>query len=368
MSSAVQSLAAPERPASSETLLWQAVDSLIDRSPGLHDLRAHGLHLLAARRWRAQGVPMPSTLAAEERVAAVVSLLVRPLLERVVPSVDGPIVVLKGPEVAHRYPSPHLRPYGDLDLLVADAPAAHRALLAVGFAPVGDPNLYIDIHHERPLVWPGVPLVIELHSRPKWIDWVSAPPVADLLEAAVGSAVGVKGVSTLHPAHHALVTAVHSWAHTPLRRLGEIVDVALLADAVDRSELRRQAEQWGIARLWRTTERVADELLAGGHAAWPLRVWGRNLLRVRERTVLENHLAAWLSGFSAQSFGGAVAAMTGQIVDDLRPAAEETWRSKGRRTLQAVGRSSVRLSQHHDELGDEAFKLRRAPRPAVRGK
>ena len=360
--------APPGRPASSGTLIWEAVDSLIDRSPGLHDLRAHGLHLLAARRRRAQGVPMPAELAAEERVAAVVSLMVRPLLERVVPAVEGPILVMKGPEVAHRYPSPHLRPFGDVDLLVADARAAHRALLAAGFFPVGDPNLYIDIHHERPLALPGLPLVIELHSRPKWIDWTSAPPVAELFEAAVESAVGVDGVSTLHPAHHALVTAVHSWAHAPLRRLGEIVDVALLANVAERVELCRQAEQWGISRLWRTTERVADELLAGGHPAWPLRVWARNLLRVRERTVLENHLAAWLSGFSGRSFGGAVAAMTGQIVDDLRPAAEETWRSKGRRTLQAVGRSSVRLSQHHDELGDEAFKLRRAPRAAVRGK
>jgi hypothetical protein len=364
MSSAAQELAPPERATSSETPIWHAVDSLIDRSPGLHDLRAHGLHLLAARRWRAQGFPLPSELSAEERVAAVVSLMVRPLLERVVPAVDGPILLMKGPEVAHRYPSPHLRSYGDVDLLVADAGAAHRALLAAGFVHVGDPKLYIEIHHERPLVWPGVPLVIELHSRPKWIEWASEPSVAELLEAAVPSAVGVDGVSTLHPAHHALVTAVHSWAHAPLRRLGEIVDVALLADGVDRVELRRQAEQWGISRLWRTTERVADELLAGGQVAWPLRVWARNLFRARERTVLENHLASSLSGFSAQPFGRAVAGMAGQIFDDLRPAAEETWRSKGRRTLRAVGRSSVRLSQHHDELGDDAFKLRRAPRAA----
>src|SRR5918999_6237008 len=112
MSSALQSLATPERPASSETLIWEAVDSLIDRSPGLHDLRAHGLHLLAARRRRAQGVPMPAELAAEERVAADVSLMGRPLLERGVPAVEGPILVVKGPEGAHRYPSPHLRPFG----------------------------------------------------------------------------------------------------------------------------------------------------------------------------------------------------------------------------------------------------------------
>jgi hypothetical protein len=356
--------AAPERAPPGRPEVWRAVDGLIDRSPGLHDLRAHGLHLLAARRWRARGLPVPSELSAEERVAALVSLMVRPLLERVVAAVDCPVLVMKGPEVAHRYPSPHLRAFGDVDLLVADAPAAQRTLLAAGFVPVGDPSLYVDIHHERPLVWPGIPLTLELHSRPKWVDWASAPPIDALLEAAVPSAVDVEGVSTLHPAQHALITAVHSWAHAPLRRLGEILDVALLADDVDRAELRRQAKQWGISRLWQTTEGAADELFAGGRRAWPLHGWARNLSRVRERTVLENHLASWLSGFSAQEFGRAVAAGAGQVVDDLRPAADETWRSKGRRTVQAVGRSSVRLSQHHDELGDDAFRLRRARRAA----
>jgi hypothetical protein len=361
MSVPARTVRSPDGAAAGSTV-WAAADSLIDRSPGLHDLRAHGLHLLAARRWRDQGAPVPSELAAEERVAALVSLMVHPLLEQVVLAVDGEVVLMKGPEVAQRYPFPHLRSYGDVDLLVADAVGAHRALQAAGFVPVGDPKLYVGIHHERPLVWPGIPLAIELHSRPKWVEWAPVPPVDELLEAAWPSSVGVAGVTTLHPAHHALVTAVHSWAHSPLRRLGDILDVRLLADAADRVDLRQQAEAWGIARLWRTTERVAEELFADGRWAWPLRVWARNLSRVRERTVLENHLAGWLNGFSALQPGPAVAAMARQILDDLRPAASETWRSKGRRTLRAVGRSSVRLSEHHDELGEEAFRLRRAAR------
>ncbi len=49
---------------------------------------------------------------------------------------------------------------------------------------INDPENYRDIHHLRPLWWPGLPLVVELHSRPKWIDGVAGPPVAELLEAS----------------------------------------------------------------------------------------------------------------------------------------------------------------------------------------
>jgi hypothetical protein len=50
MSSAAEALAPPEQARSSETVIWHAVDALIDRSPGLHDLRAHGLHLQRSGR------------------------------------------------------------------------------------------------------------------------------------------------------------------------------------------------------------------------------------------------------------------------------------------------------------------------------
>ena len=44
------------------------------------------------------------------------------------------MLVLKGPEVSALYPG-RARMFVDLDLLVADAPAARKSLLAAGFEP-----------------------------------------------------------------------------------------------------------------------------------------------------------------------------------------------------------------------------------------
>lgn len=64
---------------------------------------------------------------------------------------DAPCIVLKGPAVAQRYyPSPELRPYGDLDLLIRheDEGAVHALLAARGYAQTGgehkDP-----VHHDH---------------------------------------------------------------------------------------------------------------------------------------------------------------------------------------------------------------------------
>ncbi len=60
--------------------LWTAVDGLVDRAPRLSDLRAHGLHLLAALRLRALGQPSPDELATERRLVAVQALAVPALI------------------------------------------------------------------------------------------------------------------------------------------------------------------------------------------------------------------------------------------------------------------------------------------------
>ena len=82
---------------------------------------------------------------------------------------------MKGPEVALRYPGPALRGFRDLDLLVPDAPAVQRELLAAGFEPVGLPEKYAAIHHLRPLAYPGLPLLVEVHDRPKWPEHLRTP-------------------------------------------------------------------------------------------------------------------------------------------------------------------------------------------------
>ncbi len=330
--------------------IWAGVDRLIDRADSLHGLRAHRLHLLAARRWRALGREVPPELRLEERASAVSSISVQALVRRIRDAVDGPLVVIKGPEVAARYPDPTLRPYSDLDLLVPDTGKAQSALLSAGFTLVGDPQLYEDLHHARPLAIPGVPIPVELHSAPKWPDGFAAPPLHELLEAAVPSATGVAGVSTLAPAHHALVLAAHSWAHQPLRRVHELVDVAAIGEGVDPAELRALARRWGVRRIWDTTAAAADALVAGGRTTLPMRTWARHLPRVREQTVLEFHLERWFSAFWESSAPVALARVPGTLVGELLPAPGETAAAKLSRSRQALANARVPQPRHAEQM------------------
>jgi len=332
--------------------LWTAVEALVERAPRPADLYSHRLELFEARRLRRAGEALSEDLLARERRAEIGALTAPLLLSRVRAAYEGPLLLVKGPEVAARYPDPTLRAFGDVDLLTEDADGAQRALLAAGFHEVGDPELYLDIHHLRPLSWPGLPLVVEIHSRPKWVDGLEGPPIAELFAAAVPAAVGVEGLLAPAPAHHALLLAAHSWAHEPLRLLRDLIDTAALAAEVDRAELEAAARRWGLARLWRSTSTAVDFVL--GDARRPpaaLRIWAQNLERVRERTVLEHHLQRWLSDFWALPPGLALRRLPRVAKGELLPEGEEGWRRKLARTALAVRNSTRRRSEHRDELG-----------------
>lgn len=331
--------------------IWAAVDAAIDRAPTVADVRSHRLELFAARRWRALGRPVPEDFLELERRASVGVLAAPVLLERVRAACEGePVVVLKGPEVAARYPDPALRVFGDVDVLVRDAEAVQAALLAASFEEVGDPALYVGIHHLRPLRLRSLPLVVEVHARPKWIDVVPGPPVEELLGAAIRLP---SGLYALPPAQHALILAAHSWAHEPLRRLRDLVDVVLLAEEAGRDETARVAREWGAERLWRATIGAADAVLFGARPTWPLRLWAQNLPRARERTVLENHLQRWLSDFSVAPPARAVARWPETVVRELAPEGDEGWGAKLSRSARALRNARLRRSAHDEELAQE---------------
>ena len=66
----------------------------------------------------------------------------------------------------------------------------------------------------------------------------------ELLAAASPRDGGPAGILVLPPEHHLLLLAAHSWAHEPLRRLRDIVDMALVAGS-GRSRLRPSASPGG---------------------------------------------------------------------------------------------------------------------------
>jgi hypothetical protein len=300
-------------------------------------------------------MPVPAELAASEGLGVATLLTVRPLLERLRGAYDGRTAVMKGAEIAELYPAPWLRPFGDLDVLVDDSKAAQEALLAAGFFEFGEPELFDDIHHLRPLAYPGLPLGVELHHAPKWPAELGSPPSADrLLARAVPSNLGVEGALTLHPADHAVCLAAHAWAHEPLLQIGHLLDIAVVAAEADDDELAAVAREFGFARPWRVTTRAIAALF--GEAAKPiaLRTWASNTAAVRERSVLESHMTKWLVPFSTEPFPRSAIAAARALARDVRPVGSEPWRRKVLRMFKAIRNARLARTEHNIILGDEA--------------
>jgi len=328
------------------------VSELAGRAESLADLEHHHIQLVAALRMRARGVSVPPALIAQERISAATALAAPALLSRVRAIASGPIVVMKGPEVARAYPAETMRCFRDIDVLVPNARGTQRELLAGGFEEFGDPALYEDIHHLRPVRHPSLPLVVEVHHSTKWVHRLTPPSTEDLLEAAVPAPYDVPGLLVLPPAHHALVLTAHAWAHRPLGKVGDLLDIALVAAEADERELSALANEWGLAGVWKTTRRAILALTGTGSNSLPLRVWARHLGNVRERTVLEAHLERWLSPFWSLPRGRLSASLEA-LRNDLVPGDGEDWPMKRARVRAALGNAFVKKSQHDGALDQE---------------
>jgi hypothetical protein len=328
--------------------LWERVGELADLAPRLSDLRYHKLQLVAASRLRARGELVPPELQTEERLAAAIALGAGLLVRRLRAATDARVIVMKGPEAAALWPDSRLRPWKDLDLLVEDAHAVQDALLAAGFVEVGDPALYRDIHHLRPLSLPGLPVAVEVHLRPKW-PAAHAPTFDDLAAAAVPSTFGVVGMLAPSPAHHAVLLAAHAWEHDPLSRVGSLADVAAMTIAAGRTDADAVARAWGVARLWSATARAVDEVLLDGRPALHPPIWRRHLEQARERTVLEAHAERLVGPLAGSSLHKAPHAVLSALARTIRPAPGEGWRNKWRRSWRAMRNASLRGSDHVQE-------------------
>jgi hypothetical protein len=322
------------------TGLWSAVGALIDGA-SVEGVLAHKLGPLAAGRRRAAGEPVPEVFAAEERAVSFVTLSATPVLRRIRELRDGPLVLLKGPEVAALYP-PHGRWFGDVDVLTPDAAGLHRTLLEHGFLEVETEGFdHSRHHHPPPLRWPVVPLHVEVHAAPNWPQGIEGPPLSEIIEASVPSVVGVEGISAPHRLHHALVLTAHAWSHEPLNTLRDLIDVAVLCADESTAELDRLAAAWGLRRIWRTTQRAIDALFYGGRRPAALQIWARHLGTARDRTVFESHLPAALNPFGGHPPREAVAQSVAAVRRDLLPRPGESWGVKLRRVPRAMRDAGV---------------------------
>ncbi len=329
--------------------MWAAVDEITSAPVGVEALRRHGLHLIAAHARCARGEPLHPELRREQQRAAARALAAPVILRRACDAFDGPFLLMKGPEIAARYPQPTMRPYIDLDLLVDDPEGARAELLRAGFSEVGDPARYAGAHHLRPLVWPELPLPIELHRTINHPSWLRPPATAGLLACSQPSAIGVHGLRALPPGAHALVLALHGWAHEPLRRLLDLLDVAVaLEGGRGRDPASELARDWGVRRLWQTTLNAVDALLYGRGDTFALRVWARHLRQLRERTVLEGHMARFAGPAcgSPSHLPRALVAAAGAFTAAAGRKSEERRVDAARRTVYALADAFLAQSRH----------------------
>ena len=268
-----------------------------------------------------------------------------PLLGRIRSCCEGKLLLLKGPEVGVLYPG-RARSFVDIDLLAPDPQAVYDALSANDFVEVDDPLLPVEHHHLPPLQWPPLWLRVEIHLRPMWPDGIAPPPLEEIVEAAVPSRLGLAGISAPRPAHHALILAAHDWVHEPLYTLRDLLDIALVARLSTDEELERTARAWGIERLWHTTRGAVEALFGGGRETAALRVWGRHLRAVRERSVLDSHLQRWLNGFWGLPPELALRSTVDAFYRSALPDPGESWRAKLTRVKHAVRHPRQPLSSH----------------------
>ena len=283
------------------TDLWTNLDRIIDAAPDAGALRSHGLGPIAAWRMRERGEPVPPDIDLLAHGAAYAAVTAAPLLQKVIDILQEPVLVLKGPEVARLYPERTLRTYGDLDLLVADLPAAERKLLDAGFGELM-PNRKVEgHHHDSPLGLGNLALAIELHRSPGWLRWLTPPSDAELLHDAVPSATGVVGACTLPPEATALFLASHTWRHTPYTSIIHLVDIELIRQQTDPAAVMSLARKWGMERVWAFLCAMIDwYIYQDDRAPGPLHRWGADHLRnVGEQSVLRFYLANWGRGLAA---------------------------------------------------------------------
>jgi hypothetical protein len=312
------------------------------------------MHLLAARVWRARGYEVPLDLQRQERLAAMVAMAAPKVLERVRAAYDGQLMLMKGPEVAKWYRHPSDRPFNDLDLLADDPPAAQAALIQAGFIEVGDTEAYRrDPEHPHlcPLAWPGIPVSVELHRRPSQPSWLPRVDVQTLFAASRSSVTGVEGLLAPARSAHALLLVAHGWAHAPLGRLADLVDVAAVMAGGSRHETDDLARRWGWERMWRITVQASDAILAGTARSSAVSVWARHLPSLRERALVEKHfagVAAPACTLPAAPATLAVAAVLGRTVGSH---GDERWTHKLRRFRVAVAHAFAANSEHERAVG-----------------
>ena len=230
-------------------------------SERLDAVAAHGLTGLLASAWRQGWVDVDAATAAalqelhEQQIMQSVRLeaeLLRmsPLIE------EHGAVVLKGAVLAHgAYPSPNLRPFTDVDLLVPtrSLPAAMNGLRRLGYRPVRPdptPAFSTRIAKATVLVHP-TGLIVDVHRTLLPGPVGERIDVDEITGAAIRVRAGALNLAAPDWDAHLIEVAIHAVAGDGLRRGLSIRDVAQVAlhPAIDTARVRDLCNRWDVTGI-----------------------------------------------------------------------------------------------------------------------
>ena len=210
-------------------------------------------------------------------------------------------------------------------------------------------ELYEDIHHLRPLAFEGLPLAVEVHSRPKWVEPLVAPSAAELLEAALPGTTGVRDVLALPPEQHAILLAAHRGRTN--RSAGFATSSTLRPSPrapIGSSSPGRQGVgcRAPLACLHRRSRRGFSEArrVRGRSGS------GRRTSIAQRADGVRESPAAVLSDFWALPPRAAVGRLPQRFGEEFGAAEDEGWRAKLQRTTLAMRNASRRGSEHDREV------------------
>ena len=197
--------------------------------------------------------------------------------------------------------------------------------------------------------WAGLPLTVELHSQPNWVDGVRPCDGRADRECRSQPARGRRRRRAAARAARARARRARG-SHRPLGRLGNLIDVAVtLAAGVEVDA----GAPVGMRRMWRTTRARDRRRARGGGTLGRGRAVGAAPAERREPTSSSGtSRALWRP--SGDYPVRVPAAVVSQARATAGPEAGEPWRSKLRRARLALRNAGTARSEHILAL-DEAL-------------
>ena len=171
-----------------------------------------------------------------------------------------PLLLLKGLQVASLYPQMWMRDTGDVDILTTAPDDVYRDLVAGGFQPRN--VAVIKTHHQLPPLWnQEFNVSVEVHRRPNTGQFARFVTPEEVFAQSTESRVQLDGIRGPSPEHDFALHLAHSWSDRPVGRARDLIDLTLLADALDHGNATEVARRYRLRRVWRASLQARDALL-----------------------------------------------------------------------------------------------------------